>query len=139
MFFFFQPYQLHRIYSEVSPACPFETSLLFWASKVTGDPRYKHIAISHAETTMQYGIREDGSTKHILSFDAETGEYIENFGGQGYSAESSWSRGTAWGLYGFINTYCHTGDERFLNTAKPNAHYFISALPEDQVPYWDFV
>lgn len=46
---------------------------------------------------MQYGIREDGSTKHILSFDAETGAYIENFGGQGYSAESSWSRGTAGG------------------------------------------
>lgn len=33
---------------------------------------------------MQYGIREDGSTKHILSFDAETGAYIENFGGQGF-------------------------------------------------------
>ncbi|MEK5417418.1 glycoside hydrolase family 88 protein [Paenibacillus sp. FSL L8-0708] len=118
--------------------CMLNISLLFWASKVTGDPRYKHIAISHAETTMQYGIREDGSTKHIISFDAETGAYLENFGGQGYSAESSWSRGTAWGLYGFINTYRHTGDERFLNTAKRIAHYFISALPEDQVPYWDF-
>lgn len=42
------------------------------------------------------------------------------------------------GLYGFINTYRHSGDERFLNTAKRIAHYFISALPEDQVPYWDF-
>ncbi|MGN7760274.1 glycoside hydrolase family 88 protein [Paenibacillus sp. 22594] len=118
--------------------CMLNISLLFWASKVTGDPRYKHIAISHAETTMQYGIREDGSTKHILSFDAETGAYIENFGGQGYSPESCWSRGASWGLYGFINTYRHTGDVRFLNTAKRIAHYFIAALPEDQVPYWDF-
>nr|WP_081393010.1 glycoside hydrolase family 88 protein [Paenibacillus odorifer] len=100
-------------YGRVIIDCMLNISLLFWASKVTGDPRYKHIAISHAETTIQYGIREDGSTKHILSFDAETGAYIENFGGQGYSAESSWSRGTAWGLYGFIK-------------------------PEDQVPYWDF-
>lgn len=73
--------------------CMLNISLLFWASKVTGDPRYRHIAVSHAETAMQYGVREDGSTKHILSFDAETGEYIENFGGQGYSAESCWSRG----------------------------------------------
>lgn len=42
------------------------------------------------------------------------------------------------GLYGLINTYRHSGDEWFLNTAKRIAHYFISALPEDQVPYWDF-
>jgi unsaturated chondroitin disaccharide hydrolase len=60
-----------------------------------GDPRYKHIAISHAETTMQYGVREDRSTKHILSFDPEDGHYIECFGGQGYAPESSWSRGTS--------------------------------------------
>ncbi|KRF43744.1 glycoside hydrolase family 88 protein [Paenibacillus sp. Soil787] len=118
--------------------CMLNISLLFWASKVTGDPRYKHMAIRHAETTMAYGIREDGSTKHILSFDAETGAYIENFGGQGLSPESSWSRGTAWGLYGFVNTYRHTEDERFLHTAKRIAHYFIAALPEDHVPYWDF-
>lgn len=118
--------------------CMLNISLLFWASKVTGDPRYKHIAIAHAETTMEHGIREDGSTKHILSFDAETGAYIENFGGQGLSAESSWSRGTAWGLYGFINAYRNTGDARFLNTAKRIAHYFIAASPEDYVPYSDF-
>lgn len=87
---------------------------------------------------MQFGIRDDGSTKHILSLDAETGAYVEIFGRQGYSPESSWSRGTAWGLYSFINTYRHTVYERFLNTAKRIAHYFISALPEDQDPYWDF-
>ncbi|MEK3748102.1 AraC family transcriptional regulator [Paenibacillus sp. FSL E2-8871] len=29
MLFFFQPYQLHRIYSEVSPACPFERSIFY--------------------------------------------------------------------------------------------------------------
>ncbi|SDM03120.1 unsaturated chondroitin disaccharide hydrolase [Paenibacillus sp. OK060] len=118
--------------------CMLNISLLFWASEVTGDPRYKHIAISHAETTMQYGVREDGSTKHILSFDPEDGRYIECFGGQGYAPESSWSRGTSWGLYGFANTYRYTQDERFLNTAKRIAHYFIAALPEDHVPYWDF-
>ncbi|MGF9700120.1 glycoside hydrolase family 88 protein [Paenibacillus sp. MABNR03] len=118
--------------------CMLNISLLFWASEVTGDPRYKHIAIRHAETTMQYGVREDGSTKHILSFDPEDGHYIESFGGQGYSPDSTWSRGAAWGLYGFANTYRHTQDVRFLNTAKRIAHYFISALPEDSVPYWDF-
>ncbi|MCL6460229.1 MAG: AraC family ligand binding domain-containing protein, partial [Gorillibacterium sp.] len=29
MLFFFQPYQLHRIYSDVSPDCPFERSIFY--------------------------------------------------------------------------------------------------------------
>jgi unsaturated chondroitin disaccharide hydrolase len=118
--------------------CMLNISLLFWASRITGDPRYKHIAVRHAETTMKHGIREDGSTKHILVFDPESGEYVRNLGGQGLSADSTWSRGASWALYGFANTYRYTGDERFLNTAKQVAHYFIAALPEDSVPYWDF-
>lgn len=118
--------------------CMLNISLLFWASRETLDPRYKHIAIRHAETTLEYGIREDGSVKHIISFDAETGAYLENFGGQGDAADSSWSRGTAWALHGFANTYRYTGDARFLNAAKRIAHYFIASLPEDHVPYWDF-
>jgi unsaturated chondroitin disaccharide hydrolase len=118
--------------------CMFNISLLFWASEETGDPRYKHIAIRHAETTMQYGVREDGSVNHIISFDPETGAFIESFGGQGLSPVSSWSRGTTWALHGFANAYRNTGDVRFLNTAKRVAHYFIASLPEDHVPYWDF-
>jgi len=113
-------------------------TLLFWASETTGDPRYKQIAIRHAETTMKYGVREDGSTNHIISFDPATGEYLESFGGQGLAPDSAWSRGNSWALHGFANTYRHTGDTRFLTEAKRIAHYFVAALPEDHVPYWDF-
>lgn len=118
--------------------CMMNLSLLFWASEETGDPRYRHIAVRHAETAIRHSVREDGSVNHIVSFDPETGAFIESFGGQGLAPDSSWSRGTAWALYGFANTYRHTGDERFLTTAKRIAHYFIAALPEDGVPYWDF-
>ncbi|UVI27489.1 glycoside hydrolase family 88 protein [Paenibacillus spongiae] len=118
--------------------CMMNISLLFWASRVSGDPRYRHIAVRHAETTMQYGVRDDGSVNHILSFNPESGDFIEAFGGQGSAPDSSWSRGTAWALHGFANTYRHTGDIRFLNTAKRIAHYFLASLPDDHVPYWDF-
>lgn len=113
-------------------------SILFWASRETGDPRYQQIAVAHANTTMKYGIREDGSTNHILSFHPETGEFIEALGGQGLAPDSTWSRGNAWALYGFANSYRYTGNPHFLATAKRVAHYFIAALPEDHVPYWDF-
>lgn len=118
--------------------CMMNLSLLFWASRVTGDPRYKHIATLHADTILQHGIREDGSVCHILSFDPDTGDFIESIGGQGYAPDSAWSRGNAWAIYGFANTYRHTGDYRYLQAAKRVAHHFIAGLPEDYVPYWDF-
>lgn len=118
--------------------CMMNIPLLFWASEVTGDPRYKHIAIRHADTFLKYAVREDGSVCHILSFDSETGEFIEPLGGQGFSSVSAWSRGNAWALYGFANTYRYSKDISYLNAAKRIAHYFIAALPEDHVPYWDF-
>jgi len=117
--------------------CLMNLSLLFWASRVTGDPRYKHIAILHADTFLKYGIREDGSTCHILSFDAETGEFIEAIGGQGFSPDSSWSRGNAWAIYGYANMYRFTGNEKYLYASKKIAHQFIASLPDDSVPYWD--
>lgn len=118
--------------------CMMNISLLFWATHVTGDPRYKHIALRHADTTLDYFIREDGSVYHVVSFDPESGQFIEGLGGQGFAPQSAWSRGAAWALYGFANTYKHSGDVRYLHAAKRVAHYFLAALPEDKVPYWDF-
>lgn len=118
--------------------CMMNVSLLFWASRETNDPRYKHIAVKHADTAMKYFIREDGSVHHIVCFDPEKGDFKEALGGQGFAADSSWSRGAAWALYGFAGTYRNTGDVRYLQTAKKVAHYFLASLPEDRVPYWDF-
>jgi len=118
--------------------CMMNIPLLFWASRTTGDPRYKHIAIRHADTFLRHAIREDGSVCHILSFDPESGAFIESLGGQGLSGSSAWSRGNAWAVYGLAIAYRCTGLERYLHASKRVAHYFIAALPEDHVPYWDF-
>lgn len=112
--------------------------LLFWASEESGDPRFKHIAIAHADMVLRTFIRDDGSVHHIVIFDPETGE-VERFdGGQGHAPYSSWSRGQAWALYGMSCAYRYTGEERYLRAAKRVAHYFISALPEDYVAHWDY-
>lgn len=93
--------------------------------------------MAHADTVLQHFIREDGSVKHIVSFNPENGQYIESFGGQGFGADSAWSRGQAWALYGMANTYKYTGETRYLRAAQRIANFFISALPEDFIPYWD--
>lgn len=112
--------------------------LLYWAGEETKDPRFKGIAQRHADTLMKYAVRPDGSVKHILEFDPETGEYLKNHTGQSYEENASWSRGQAWALYGFVLSYIHTGREEYLNTAKSVAHYFIANLQRDWVPPCDF-
>ena len=98
--------------------CMMNLPLLYWAWEETNDPRYLQIATLHADTAMKYFIREDGSSNHIVAFDPATGEYVDTFGGQGYAQGSSWTRGQAWALYGFILSYLHTKKESYLNTAK---------------------
>ena len=118
--------------------CMMNLPLLYWASEVTGDPRFRLIAMKHADTAMDVFIRPDGSCNHIIIFDAETGEVLDNPGGQGYESGSSWSRGQAWALYGFTLSYLHTGKQAYLDAAKRVANYFISQITDDYIPRCDF-
>lgn len=118
--------------------CLMNLPLLFWASKEENDPRFKHIAIAHANTVLKQFVREDWTVPHIVSFNPETGEKIENLGGQGLGPDSAWSRGQAWAIYGFAIMARETGDVTYLTAAKNIANYFLSHLPDDKVPYWDF-
>ena len=114
--------------------------LLFFASKVTGDPYYKDIALRHAETTMKYHIRPDFSTWHVVNYDTLTGKVLNRETCQGYADNSTWARGQAWAIYGYTMTYRETGDQKYLALAKNLADFYINHpnLPDDKVPYWDF-
>ena len=118
--------------------CMMNLPLLYWASEVSGDPRFRLIAMKHADTAMDVFVRPDGSCNHIIIFDAETGEVLDNPGGQGYESGSSWSRGQAWALYGFTLSYLHTGKQAYLDAAKRVANYFISQITDDYIPRCDF-
>lgn len=105
--------------------------LLYWAGRETGDPRFRKIAMLHADTAMKYFIREDGSVRHIVEFDPETGAFVRDYAGQGYAQGSSWTRGQTWGIYGFTISYMHTGKKEYLEAAQKIAAYFLSQIPED--------
>ena len=105
--------------------------LLYWASEETDDSRFRQMAMMHADTVMDNFVRPDGSVRHIVEFNPETGEFICDYGGQGYEQGSSWTRGQAWGIYGFLMSYRHTGKQEYLDMAKQIAHYFIACIPKD--------
>ena len=119
--------------------CMMNNPLLYWASDVTKDPRFSQMAARHAKTAQKYIVREDGSCNHIVELNPDTGDFVNNPGGQGFCQGSSWSRGQSWAVYGFALSYRHTGEEDFLNTAKRCAHYCIANLAvNDWLPLVDY-
>ena len=118
--------------------CMMNLSLLYWASEESGDPRFRQIAMIHADTVMEHFIRPDGSVNHIVEFNPESGEMVRTLGGQGYGEGSSWSRGQGWAVYGFMISYIHTGKKEYLDTAKRVAHYCMANIPENGIIPVDF-
>lgn len=64
---------------------------------------------------------------------------------QGHADASTWSRGQAWAIMGFAQTYTWTKDTQYLATALGCAMYFVARLDEAKgkwhhplVPVWDF-
>jgi unsaturated chondroitin disaccharide hydrolase len=100
-------------------------NLLFWASRELHDPRFAQIAVAHADTALAHHIRPDGSAYHIVGYDPQRGGVANYPQGQGYSPDSSWTRGQGWALYGFVLVYQQTGFVRYLALAKTIAAYFI--------------
>lgn len=114
--------------------------LLFFASKYTGNPKYKEIAMKHADTTMKNHYREDMSSYHVISYDRKTGGVESKGTFQGYADSSAWARGQAWGLYGYTLCFRETQKTDYLGMAEKIAAFIMNnpSIPADKVPYWDY-
>lgn len=132
------PWQGNAVDSWTIIDCLMNLPILYWASEITGDDRWTRLAKAHADMALKDHLRADGSVVHIAEHDRKTGELVRTHRGQGYAVGSSWSRGQAWGLYGFTLSYIHTGDERYLNAARQIANYFITNCCDDWLPRVDF-
>lgn len=112
--------------------------MLLFAAKQSGNKSFHDIAISHANTTLKHHIREDYGTYHVVDFDTLTGAPLHQATCQGFSDNSTWSRGQAWMIYGYTMMYRETQDPVYLNTAICLADFYLTNLPEDLIPLWDF-
>ena len=114
--------------------------LLFWAFRESGDSIFYNIAVNHARTTIRNHYRPDYSSYHVVDYDTITGEVLHRHTHQGLAHESAWSRGQAWGLYGYTMCYRDTKLPEFLEQARHIENFLFTHrnMPEDLVPYWDF-
>ena len=112
--------------------------MLFEASILTGDDKYKNIAISHANTTLKNHFRPDYSTWHVVDYNPEDGTVFKKLTHQGISDDSRWARGQGWALYGYTMCYRYTKNPEYLEQAKHVAELVAANLSDDFVPVWDF-
>jgi uncharacterized protein YyaL (SSP411 family) len=114
--------------------------LLEWSSRNDGGKKLDSIAINHANTGIKNHFRPDYSSYHLIDYDLATGKVMRKITRQGAADSSAWSRGQAWGLYGYTMMYRFTKNKQYLLQAQHIAKFILGNphLPADMIPYWDF-
>lgn len=115
--------------------------LLMWNFHDTKETIFEEVAVSHSDKTLEHHFRADQSSYHVVSYDTITGLPHIKQTHQGASDESVWARGQAWGLYGYVVMYRETKMQRYLDQAVAIANLMIDYqnMPEDGIPYWDYL
>ncbi|OEK08290.1 hypothetical protein A8C32_02205 [Flavivirga aquatica] len=112
--------------------------MLEWASKNGGSKKFDKISRNHANTTLKNHFRKDFSSYHLVEYNPNTGKVQNKSTVQGFADDSMWSRGQAWGIYGFIMMYRETAIKKYLKTSENLAKTYFESLPIDNIAYWDF-
>jgi unsaturated chondroitin disaccharide hydrolase len=119
--------------------CLLNLPLLYWATRETGDPKYRDHALVHARTTLANSVRADDSTFHTFYMDPVTGAPVRGVTKQGYADDSFWARGQAWGVAGMAISYRYERLPEYRSAFERLLAAYLRRLPADLIPCWDLV
>ena len=120
--------------------CCLNIPLLYWAAQATGEQRYHEMAYRHIKNVQRCMILPDASCYQYFKLDIHTGEPIGGSTPQGANEPGCcWSRGQAWGMYGFAISYAYNGDTSLLESADRMSRYFLNRVQSDGICNWDFL
>jgi unsaturated chondroitin disaccharide hydrolase len=114
------------------------TELLYHVADINGDTTLSAKAMSHAQRMMTNQIRPDTSTFHLVLYNTVNGALLYQGTRAGYSATSTWARAHSWSIYGLTMAYRETGYLPFLSAVRQVADFYLTNVPSDYVPYWDY-
>jgi len=113
--------------------------LLYRASELTGNLKYRHIADCHYDTVLKTVIKSDYTTFHTYYFSPDNGLPLYGKTHQGQSDASIWARGQSWAILGLPLVVKRQGAKALPEYYEAIVHVFLNHLPTDLIPYWDFV
>jgi unsaturated chondroitin disaccharide hydrolase len=111
--------------------------VLWRAFEETNDPRFRDVAVSHADRHLDWLVEADGRTWHHAVFDPATGRLSHHGNELAHSDETCWARGHGWNVAGLARAYDETGAERYLDALERSVAYYREHTPDDLVPHWD--
>lgn len=112
--------------------------VLWRAYRETNDPRFRDVALTHADRHLDWYIKPDYRLWNLAEFDPNSGELRDRYNHLARSDESCWARGMGWNIAGLAYAYDETGAERFRRALEGSIGYYRENAPPDLVPYWDF-
>ncbi len=112
---------------------------LLWSGRERGKKEYIEAAVSQLKITEKYLIRDDASSFHHYQFDVETHKPVRGLTWQGYSDDSCWSRGHAWGVLGFPIAYSYLQEESLVELHRDVTYYMLNHMPKNLIPKYDLI
>ena len=132
----------------------FWTGELWLAYENTGDERYREAALKQAESFLERIETGNHTDTHDLGFlyslscvsgykltGNETAKKAALLAADRLKSRFH-EKGQflqAWGVYGLALSYRYTRSPEYLEDFKHVTDYFLTHLPENLVPYWDFI
>lgn len=108
-----------------------------WYANETGNEELAAELIAAADLIGDRLVRPDGSVIQVLRFDGD-GKPTRADTYQGESVDGCWSRGLAWGIYGFAQLAGLSHSPRHLEWAQRMTDYWVDRVQGDSSPVWDF-
>ena len=107
-----------------------------WAARVDG--RLADLAYQHFLAVAEYGfIRADGTTAQRIEFGEDGSTLGSPHTVQGIDDSTTWSRGQAWGILGFVNAYECFGEAAFAEVADSLIATMLDRMGGAPVPRYD--
>ena len=111
---------------------------LQWGASNGGSSTWAGIAATHAQTVTTNLVRSDGSTFQVADFDPTTGALLSQGTFAGFSDSSTWARGQAWALYGFVQAYQTSDNPAFLHDGGRGRELFCRPFARERYPTLGF-
>lgn len=114
--------------------------LLYYIAAHTGRQEIANVATTHSKKLLATHLRKESRTRpgydgtlystcHVVNFGPD-GQIKGRYSAQGYDVSSTWSRGQAWAILGYAQSYLWTKDPKFLDAARGLAEYYTLRMEE---------